>query len=600
MARVEWTRHEGDDIEAVVGMFICSDFPNAVRVRPSQGDGGVDIFVPGPEGFAKHRTVYQVKKYHANLTSSQKRKITKSFNNVVDASKAEGWEVIEWHLVMPLDLTDHNLANWLKQLTADAKFPCETHGLLYCDTKAAQYPKVVDYYMRDGKERLQAAVDNLTAIIAHRVNRQPNEPLIATDVMSDLASIYKALNDHDPFYRYEFSVSDSPPAPTPVPEDPGLVGVYAMQHDSVWVAIKIFALSLESLRERPITAQLQVAVPRGDNELQEQFQKFIAYGAPMAMPRGTVSGLLDLPGGLGGELQDASLQVIAAPADEQADPIELIVAVVEPDSETVIASTTIRRIEQSAGQTGIRSVFTDQANLFTLEMLVQAGQLDGTMSLEVDYDLAGRRPAELIDSLKVLSAWHSPNRLAFALTYGPRDYGIVATLPTDRSGNSGHWPGICEALAQIQDHVPVLLTMPEEMSADEARDILFAAKLVSGQAVPTSKSRPFTVHHDVHPPEIARESGRTYEFLAINPTTISLAGQKIDVGKNALFFLGKYLEIEEGHSRIEPLTDGVSVRYLGELEATRVLARSLNNRSISSQPLASSKRTLRRKSYAAQ
>jgi len=68
----------------------------------------------------------------------------------------------------------------------------------------------------------------------------------------------------------------------------------------------------------------------------------------------------------------------------------------------------------------------------------------------------------------------------------------------------------------------------------------------------------------------------------------------------ALFFLGKYLEIEEGHSRIEPLTDGVSVRYLGELEATRVLARSLNNRSISSQPLASSKRTLRRKSYAAQ
>ena len=55
MARVEWTRHEGDDIEAVVGMFICSDLPNAVRVRPSQGDGGVDIFVPGPEGFAKHR-----------------------------------------------------------------------------------------------------------------------------------------------------------------------------------------------------------------------------------------------------------------------------------------------------------------------------------------------------------------------------------------------------------------------------------------------------------------------------------------------------------------------------------------------------------------
>ncbi len=573
MARVEWTRHEGDDVEAVVGMFICSDFPDAVRVRPSQGDGGVDIFVPGPQGFTKQRAIYQVKKYHSNLTSSQKRKITRSFDKVVEASEAEGWEIIEWHLVMPLDLTDHNLANWLKELTVDAKFPCETHGLLYCDTKAAQYPKVVDYYMRDGKERLQSAVDNLTAIIARRVDRQPNEPLVATDVMSDLASIYKALNDHDPFYRYEFGVSDSPPAPTPASEDPGLVGVYAMQHDSVWVAIKIFALSLESLRERPITAQLQVAVPRGDNELQEQFQKFVDYGAPMAMPRGTVSGLLDLPGGLGGELQDASLQVIAAPADGQADPIELIIAVVEPDSETVIASTTIRRIEQSAGQAGTRSVFTDQANLFTLEMLVQAGQLDGTMSLEVDYDLTGRRPAELIDSLKVLSAWHSPNRLAFARTYGPRGYGIVATIHTDRSANSGRWPGICEALAQIQDHVPVLLTMPAEMSADEAKGILFAAKLVSGQAVPILKSEPFTDNHDVNPLEIARKSGRTYEFLAINSTTISLAGQEITVGKNALFFLGRYLEIEEGISRIEPLSEGLSVRYLGELAVTRVLAR---------------------------
>jgi hypothetical protein len=30
--------------------------------------------------------------------------------------------------------------------------------LVFCDTLAANYPKVIDYYLRGGKERLQADV----------------------------------------------------------------------------------------------------------------------------------------------------------------------------------------------------------------------------------------------------------------------------------------------------------------------------------------------------------------------------------------------------------------------------------------------------------
>lgn len=572
VARVEWTRMDGDDIEAVVGMFICSDFPNAVRVRPSQGDGGVDIFVPGPNGFAQQRAVYQVKKFNANLSSSQKRKITRSFNTVVAASKKEGWEISEWHLIMPLDLTDHNLAQWLKDLTSDAEFPCETHGLLYCDTKAAQYPKIVDYYVRDGKERLEAAMNNLTAIIAHRSDRRSDESLVATDVISDLTSIYKALNDYDPFYRYEFAVSDNPP-PLEPPDEPGLVGVHAMQRDSVWITIKIFALSTASLEQRPIGGEFQVTVPDGDDELRQQFQKYIDYGAPVTMPRGTVSGSLELPGGLGGQLEHASLQILEVPDEDQTNPAELLVAVVEPDSDTVIASTTIRRIALSVGQTGLRSVFADQANLFTLEMLTAAGHLDGRMALTVEYDLAGRRPAELVDSLKVLSAWRTPNRLAFAPTFGPRNYGVVASIDTDRDGDSARWALVCDALARIQDHVPELLTMPAEMSGQEASSIIGAADLVSGQTVTGSTSGAFTVYHQAAESEIAREPDRLYEFIVIKAIEISLGDEAITVGKQAMFLRGYYTEITQDHSKIEPLGEAVSARYDGELEVTRVLAR---------------------------
>jgi hypothetical protein len=69
MARVEWTRTSPDDVEAVVGMLLCSQSPNAVRIRPSQGDGGIDIFIPGDAGWGKERVVWQVKRYCANLTS---------------------------------------------------------------------------------------------------------------------------------------------------------------------------------------------------------------------------------------------------------------------------------------------------------------------------------------------------------------------------------------------------------------------------------------------------------------------------------------------------------------------------------------------------
>lgn len=582
VARVEWTRLEGDDVEAVVGMFICSDFPNAVRVRPSQGDGGVDIFVPGPEGFAKQRVVYQVKKYFKNLTSRQKREITRSFNTVIEASKDEGWELSEWHLVMPLDLTDHNLAQWLKDLTEGAEFPCETHGLLYCDTKAAQYPKIIDYYLRDGKDRLQAAVGDLAAIIANRT-READRPLAATDVVSDLTAIYRALNDHDPFYRYEVALSDSPP-PTESPNEPGLVGVHAMERDSVWITIKIFALSRASLEERPIGGQFQIVVPSNDDELRGQVQRHIDYGAPLTMPPGSVTGSLDLPGGLGGELQEGSVQILEAPDDEQTDPAELLLAVVEPDSDTVVASTTIRRIAVSSGQVGMRSVFTDQANLFALEMLMAAGGRTGRMALTVEYDLAGRRPAELVDSLNVLSAWRAPNRLAFALTYGPRDYGVVATIDTDRDGDSALWARVCEALAGIQDHVPTLLRMPDEMSRDEASGILAAAKLVSGQTVTGSVLGQFTVHHQADAPEIVRELDRLYEFVTFKDIEISLADEAITVGKQAVLFLGRYAEVTQDYSKIEPLGNYVGMRYDGSMEVTRVLARPARSPSPVAEP----------------
>lgn len=583
MTRVEWTRQSGDDVEAVVGMLLCNQYPNAVRVRPSQGDGGIDIFVPGSEGFGKERAVYQVKRYCENLTSSQKRKIKRSFNRVVEASKAEGWKITEWHLVMPLDLTDKNLL-WLDEITDEAEFDCETNGLLFCDTLAAHDPKVIDYYLRDGKDRLQAELNNLTAVLSGRKNRQENDPVVVDDVLPDLVAIYKALNACDPFYKYDYAVSDAPPTADASPEVQGLVAVFAMKRDSVWVTVRIIALSLAALEERPISGTFKLAIPDDDDDLRQQVQKFVDYGAPLSMPEGTISGSLDLPGGLDSDLTGASLQVIAVPKEDEGDePVQLIVAMLASDSDSVLGSTLITRTTFSAGQAGVRSVWKDDAGLFTLEMLANEAGLQGDMNIGVGYDLTGRRPRDLVNSLGFLAAMHNPNRIAFGSTYGPPNFAIAATAPGEPEMTARKWADVCGDLAHIQDHVTVLLKMPAQMTHNEAVDIRETARLLSGEVISGGLSGAFNVTHTE--PQLDRELDRIYEFMVVNPIKFTLGGEEIEVGKEALLFRGRFVEITDEKSRIEPISDGLSMRYIGEVGVGRVLARNLPN-SMTAEPAA--------------
>jgi hypothetical protein len=197
---------------------------------------------------------------------------------------------------MPLDLTDKNLG-WLDTYIEelDVEFLCETHGLLLCDTLAATYPKVIDYYLNAGKQRLQGALNDLTKILSRQLDRKEDDPLMPADVMPDLASTYRALNACDPFYKYSFDVSDKPPPDEPAAHDEGLVAAYAMCQESVWITFKVYALSLAALEERPITWRLQLAVPAEDAELRKQVEKFIDYGGSLSMPPGTVSGFSICP-----------------------------------------------------------------------------------------------------------------------------------------------------------------------------------------------------------------------------------------------------------------------------------------------------------------
>src|SRR5260370_41433576 len=109
-----------------------------------------------------------------------------------------------------MDPTPANL-QWFSQLTAETNFPCQWIGLTQCNMLAPTYQAMVDYWIRDGRQRLDGAMEALTAVVAGRIRRQTGQPLEALDVVGDIGSIHKAVNDSDPFYRYEFVTSDRLP-----------------------------------------------------------------------------------------------------------------------------------------------------------------------------------------------------------------------------------------------------------------------------------------------------------------------------------------------------------------------------------------------------
>jgi hypothetical protein len=110
---------------------------------------------------------------------------------------------------------------WLRQLNAQAPFPCDWKGQLFWDSEAAKHAQVIDYYLRDGKARLEGRVRDLQHLLA-----QPGTQLRAADVGGTLQDLRTAINRDDPHYRYEFSTSAT--APT-VRREPGLVMTRAVQ-----------------------------------------------------------------------------------------------------------------------------------------------------------------------------------------------------------------------------------------------------------------------------------------------------------------------------------------------------------------------------------
>jgi hypothetical protein len=474
MTRIEWAAIGGDEVETVVSMFIYNEHPQAVRIRPSQGDFGIDVLDPRPPDRAL-ADVYQIKKFATNLESSEKRQIENSFRRVLVGLVRRGIPLADWYLVMPLDLTIDNRLDWFKAMPEDVitgmfadeelalteeekatitawrEAPgriIECRGLTECELLASKYPFVADYYLHGGSERIRSAVADVAKILQRDLTlpaadqEGPSTSVLEPGELREHLQRLGRVLDGDPHFRYGISIDPIRPE---LSEEPGLIAAaQESTPDGMCLTFRIYQRFAESLNERPIPIKLRFEFEPGSTEHQA-FEAWRKYGKPFT---GSVQVDADLPGGLGGTSKSATVKISPAGGGMS---YENRFRVVGPDDTVVGEVRFILRSTPGPDGTGAWFQGHDPSGVLTVEGQFDATNGSGTANLSLS-DPSGHDAADVAPAIDFAAALVHPNRIQIAGKYGPfqnlqdalTGEPLIAPFPARYIG----------ALATIQAHTP--------------------------------------------------------------------------------------------------------------------------------------------------
>jgi hypothetical protein len=320
MTRVNWELLSGEQVEEfVAALLLLRHQGPGNRITPSQGDRGVDVRLWEADRF----DFYQVKRYTRPLTSTQVREVERSWNTFVHDTVPTQL-VKSWTLACPWNPTNERL-DWLRDLTANASFPTHWMGRATLEVFAAENPALVEYYFGDGGERLHRLLTN-----AFRGGEPLPQGGAAEDLLDSITArmlaLSTALNDVDPFYRYEMEirvgrVSDEPlEAALLSPTNAALIQSKQLD-ETHYQVMRIIPRHPSAIELRPISTHITLDVATGSAE-HEAVQDFLHFGAPLYGIPGTVAAVTGPPG-IHQPTGDGTFTILVLPGPAELPDLEL-------------------------------------------------------------------------------------------------------------------------------------------------------------------------------------------------------------------------------------------------------------------------------------
>lgn len=566
MSRVEWTRYSGEDLEALVAMFISAEYPTAERITPSVGDGGIDVLVKTDK-----IRVYQVKKFTAPLTRSQQNQVKKSIDRLVADERVKDLQVEEWHLVMPWDPT-LEAKEWLSNYVISKGLPEPTwDGLTRCDLWASKFPYIVDYYLHGNAERIrEMALFIIQGMRLKNIRGEDPKSRDISELSVELKETVAILNREDPFYAYGIHVE--PHGRKPGQEDirealmsvkPGVVYSTVMGDGTVSVQVDIYAKNRVASEIAPLKIDVVTTAAPGSDQA-TALQEFIKFGSPLELPNGSASGKTSLPGGLGGNFENASIALYPVyEANEAENELRLVIFDEndhQMDSLIFYRKYTTTGLPTDQGPRGVESRLTDGHGIIDIIMRIDVDEQTVTRIIKFNPP-NGRLAAEILAPVRFYSRMHHPNTMAVAPRFGP----IPSTREsfTEKESNrSKLLYDLAKALCLIQEHTPHGLSFPNLQEHEESLvgEILRTGALLEGQTLTLNASY-VRVEHDPHRTDEAET------IVLLTPWKIVLSEGEVDLGYLANAFSGSF------HERAVQSPDGLYDVW--SIDESKVLVRML-------------------------
>jgi hypothetical protein len=574
VAPVEWTVISGEQAETLLANLTYNEHPTTQRVRPSQGDYGIDLLIPVGE-CGEPFDVHQIKKFADNLGDSEKRQIKNSFRRFLVGVGRRKVPAADWYLVMPIDPTVDNYLTWflgmpgevIKEMFADGKLALtddekqritawrdadgrkiEWKGRTHCDNLAAKYPFVVDYYVHGGQQTIRDAVKDVAALLKTDASLHDSADAdtvaLATpaELYGHLAKLQSVL-DTDPHYRYGVSLDPTPPE---IVEEPDLVAASQVtQEDGQTVTFRIYRRFAEALNERPIELKLKFLVGHATFD-QQAFEMWRKYGKALTAPAEVEA---DLPGGLGGAVSGQVAQVSIGAVGEN---FEARLRIRRPDGTT--GDPLPFSLTMTSGTAGDSGQGTDQAGFLTVDIISDRETRIGTWQIK-RKGCVGAEVMAVLPSIEFLHELHAPNVLQIAQKYGQfEDY---AEIPLNDDVYPDAFMDYLRALAIIQTATatPVLIPDVRTITVGEVEAVIEAVALVSGQTVVVAwDSLAMAADASVEEagPEQEIDFASEYQLLEMKQLVVAVGEQNLVLGTVSKLALSARYEIDDGNLVARP------------------------------------------------
>jgi hypothetical protein len=530
---IDWGAHDPDMVERVLSVMLLQERPRAWRRERSRGDGGVDVADVVEGG----HEVFQIKSFTGALTSARKRDIKKSFESALAGGSLNG-RIVAWRLLLPMD-PSKEAEKWFRELTEAAPFQCEWLGKSRVDLLAANNPHVIDYYLRDGRGRIEQRYRDLlrTRDIIDSADTGPR----AAEITEGLRQLLEGLNRDDPHYAYAFEAShDRPPVEAEM-RRPGLVMTMTeCIADRGCVSVRVFARHRHAMEERPVEISFNVAA---NSDAHVQLQRSMDYGSTAELEDGSLTDLsVSAPGGLAIAKQTAGARVWGH-SEEGFVPFILSFAVVDEDGEE-LARTTVAVTDRRSGARGRELTCVESGGAFSLKLLIAnpAAGNDASVSLaDWEPDYWGRPAAKVQNGIALLSHLNKPNALIVSLEPGGRHMMTLGigqgSAPISRVVRE-----FVDDLSALQQHCPATLNVPTAITTGDVRRVHGAAQLVAGTIIDRVWDKAEFVVDAEAVENFVANLLEPHAIAVVTPLTVTIGDQDFELGNQLMRFTGARVE----------------------------------------------------------